>query len=127
MSSPPLTLDQVRAAFGQDYEILRPLGEGGMAVVYLAREKALKRLVAIKVLHPDLAASPIFRSRFQLEAETAAQLQQASIVPIYRVGESGGLSYITMAYIDGESLADRMRGRGRLGVREARRIAIEVT
>lgn len=127
MSSPTLTLDQVRAALGQDYEILRPLGEGGMAVVYLAREKALKRLVAIKVLHPDLAASPIFRSRFQLEAETAAQLQQASIVPIYRVGESGGLSYITMAYIDGESLADRMRGRGRLGVREARRIAIEVT
>lgn len=98
-----------------------------MAVVYLAREKALKRLVAIKVLHPDLAASPIFRNRFQLEAETVAQLQHASIVPIYRVGEAGGLSYITMAYIDGESLSDRVRGRGRLGVREARRIAIEVT
>lgn len=126
MTTTPLTLDRVRAALGQDYEIIRLLGAGGMGTVYLAREKALKRLVAIKVLDPELGASPIFRNRFQLEAETAAQLQHPNIVPIYRVGEAGGLSYFTMAYIEGESLADRMRGMGRLSPREARRIAGEV-
>ena len=92
----------------------------------LAREKALKRLVAIKVLDPDLGSSPLFRNRFQLEAETAAQLQHPNIVPIYRVGEADGLSYFTMGYIEGESLADRMRGVGRLSPRESRRIAGEV-
>lgn len=97
-----------------------------MGTVVLAREKALKRLVAIKILDPDLGASPIFRNRFQLEAETAAQLQHPNIVPIYRVGEAGGLSYFTMGYIEGESLADRMRGVGRLTPRESRRIAGEV-
>ena len=97
-----------------------------MGTVVLAREKALKRLVAIKVLDPDLGSSPLFRNRFQLEAETAAQLQHPNIVPIYRVGEADGLSYFTMGYIEGESLADRMRGVGRLSPRESRRIAGEV-
>jgi serine/threonine-protein kinase len=124
-STVPL-IDRVRAALGQDFEILRLLGQGGMATVYLARERALKRLVAIKVLDPDLAASPLFRNRFQREAETAAQLQHASIVPIYRVGEAESLAYFTMAFIDGESLADRVRGLGRLPGREARRIATQV-
>ena len=127
MTTTPLTLDRVRAALGQDYEILRLLGAGGMGTVILGREKALKRLVAIKVLDPDLGASPIFRNRFQLEAETAAQLQHPNIVPIYRVGQADGLSYFTMGYVEGESLADRMRGLGRLSARECRRIASEVT
>ena len=126
MTTTPLTLERVRAALGQDYEILRLLGQGGMGTVVLGREKSLKRLVAIKILDPDLGASPIFRNRFQLEAETAAQLQHPNIVPIYRVGEADGLSYFTMGYIDGESLADRMRGVGRLSPRESRRIAGEV-
>jgi serine/threonine-protein kinase len=60
-STVPL-IDRVRAALGQDFEILRLLGQGGMATVYLARERALKRLVAIKVLDPDLAASRLFRN-----------------------------------------------------------------
>jgi tetratricopeptide (TPR) repeat protein len=126
VTNSPLTLDRVRAALGQDYEIVRLLGAGGMGTVFLAREKALKRLVAIKVLDPHLGASPIFRNRFQLEAETAAQLQHPNIVPIYRVGEADGLSYFSMGYIEGESLADRMRGVGRLSPRESRRIAGEV-
>lgn len=123
--SQPL-IERVRAALGQDFEVLRPLGQGGMATVFLARERALRRLVAIKVLDPDLGASPIFRDRFEREAETAAQLQHPNIVPIYRVGEAGGLAYFTMAAIEGESLADRLRGMGRLSEREARRIAIQV-
>jgi len=126
VTTTPLTLERVRAALGQDYEILRLLGAGGMGTVFLAREKALKRLVAIKILDPDLGSSPLFRNRFQLEAETAAQLQHPNIVPIYRVGEADGLSYFTMGYIEGESLADRMRGVGRLSPRESRRISGEV-
>ncbi len=126
MTSAPLTIEHVRTVLGQDYEILRLLGAGGMGSVFLAREKSLKRLVAIKILDPALGASSIFRDRFQLEAETAAQLQHPNIVPIYRVGEVEGLSYFTMAYVEGESLADRMRGLGRLSARESRRIAGEV-
>ena len=122
----PLGAERLQQAFGADYEILRPLGHGGMATVWLARERALKRLVAIKVLDPDLGGSPSFRHRFQLEAETAAQLQHPNIVPIFRVGEADGLAYYTMAYVEGESLADRLRGRARLRHGEARRIATQV-
>jgi serine/threonine-protein kinase len=124
--SEPITAERLQQAFGADYEILRPLGHGGMATVWLARERSLKRLVAIKVLDPDLGGSATFRSRFQLEAETAAQLQHPNIVPIFRVGEAGGLAYYAMAYVEGESLADRLRGRTRLGHDEARRLAAEV-
>jgi tRNA A-37 threonylcarbamoyl transferase component Bud32 len=122
----PITVERLQQAFGADYEIVRPLGQGGMATVWLARERALKRLVAIKVLDPDLGGSATFRSRFQFEAETAAQLQHPNIVPIFRVGEAGGLAYYAMAYVEGESLADRLRGRTRLGHAEARRLAAEV-
>jgi serine/threonine-protein kinase len=124
--SEPITAERLQQAFGADYEILRPLGHGGMATVWLARERALKRLVAIKVLDPDLGGSVTFRSRFQLEAETAAQLQHPNIVPIFRVGEAGGLAFYAMAYVEGESLADRLRGRTRLPHAEARRLAAEV-
>ena len=106
--------------------MLRLLGQGGMAAVYLARERALKRLVAIKILDPELATSPVFRARFQLEAETAAQLQHPNIVPIYRVGQTGGLTYFTMGYVEGESLADLMKASGRLPLADALRIGREV-
>jgi serine/threonine-protein kinase len=124
--SEPITAERLQRALGADYEILRPLGHGGMATVWLARERALKRLVAIKVLDPDLGGSATFRSRFQLEAETAAQLQHPNIVPIFRVGEAGGLAFYAMAYVEGESLADRLRGRTRLPHAEVRRLGAEV-
>jgi tetratricopeptide (TPR) repeat protein len=123
--SDPL-LERVRAALGSDFEIIRRLGQGGMASVFLAREIALNRLVAIKVLDPDLGASPVFGSRFQREAETAAALQHPHVVSILRVGTADGLSYIVMAYVDGGSLADRMVAQGPLPLAEAIRIAREV-
>jgi len=123
--SDPL-LERVRAALGTEFEIIRRLGQGGMASVFLAREIALNRLVAIKVLDPDLGASPVFGSRFQREAETAAALQHPHIVSILRVGAAEGLSYIVMAYVDGGSLADRMVSAGPLPLDEAIRIAREV-
>ena len=123
--SDPL-LERVRVALGQDFEIVRPLGEGGMASVFLAREKALNRLVAIKVLDPELGASPHFRNRFQREAETAAALQHPNIVSILRVGAAGDLAYIVMAYVDGGSIADRMSRQGQLPFNEAVRVTREV-
>jgi eukaryotic-like serine/threonine-protein kinase len=123
---PGSRIDQVQSALGAEYEVIRLLGAGGMAAVYLARERALKRLVAIKVLDPDLAASPLFRARFQREAEMAAQLQHANIVPIYRVGETGGVSFFTMAYVEGESLADRLKREHQLPLAESLRIGREI-
>jgi eukaryotic-like serine/threonine-protein kinase len=123
--SDPL-LERVRSALGQDFEIIRRLGQGGMASVFLAREVALNRLVAIKVLDPELGASPVFRNRFQREAEMAAAIQHPNIVSILRVGASGDLAYIVMAYVDGGTLADRMSRQGQLPFIEAVRVAREV-
>jgi tetratricopeptide (TPR) repeat protein len=123
--SDPL-LERVRGALGQEFEIIRRLGRGGMASVFLAREVALNRLVAIKVLDPDLGASPVFRQRFQREAETAAALQHPHIASILRVGAANDLAYIVMVYVDGGSLADRMATLGQLPLPEAIRVAREV-
>lgn len=123
--SDPL-LERVRTELGKDFEIIRRLGQGGMASVFLAREIALNRLVAIKVLDPELGASPLFRTRFQREAETAAALQHPNVVSILRVGAAGDLAYIVMAYVDGGSLADRMTRVGQLPIPEAIRITREV-
>jgi serine/threonine-protein kinase len=119
-------LELVRTELGAEYEVLRPLGEGGMGAVYLARERALQRLVAIKVLDPDLGASPVFRARFEREARTAAQLTHPNIVAIYRVGAVGPLAYFVMQYVDGLSLADRLRGAGRLSLATALRWGAEI-
>ncbi len=119
--------ERVAEALGDQYDLIRLLGKGGMASVFLAREHALKRLVAIKVLDPELSASEDFRTRFQREAETAARLHHPNIVPIYRVGASGDLVYFTMAYVDGESLGARLRRLGRFPVEEALRVTREVT
>ncbi|MBA2627227.1 MAG: serine/threonine protein kinase, partial [Gemmatimonadales bacterium] len=123
---PNSRLDQVATALRAEYDVIRLLGEGGMAAVYLARERSLKRLVAIKVLDPELAASAVFRARFQREAEMAAQLHHANIVPIYRVGEAGGVSFFTMGYVDGESLADRMKRERQIPLGDALRIGSEI-
>ena len=119
-------LTRTSDALAGEYELLRPLGHGGMATVYLARERALKRLVAIKVLDPELGASPIFRSRFEREVESAAQLQHPNIVPIYRVGAVDATAFYSMGYVDGESLADRMRRERRLPLADALRITREI-
>lgn len=107
------------------YEFDRELGRGGMGVVYLARELALDRLVALKVLPPHLAAVPTIRERFLREARTAAQLSHPNIVPIYRADEVDGFAYFAMACIEGENLAERVRDRGPLPVAEVVRILRE--
>ena len=113
-------------ALGQQYEIVRPLGRGGMGVVYLARERALERFVAIKVLRSDLAESQDSRERFRREARIAAQLSHPSILPLHTFGEVGGLWYFVMGYVRGVTLADRLRIEGRLPSAESQRILIEL-
>ncbi|HXE58465.1 MAG TPA: serine/threonine-protein kinase, partial [Gemmatimonadales bacterium] len=127
MNAPP---DQSLAArlgeaLGSAYTIEGEIGRGGMGVVYRARDERLKRRVAIKVLPPELAFQADIRARFTREAETAAQLSHPHIVPIFSVGEGNGLVYFVMGYVDGESLAGRLKRRGRLPVDEARRIMKE--
>jgi serine/threonine-protein kinase len=97
-----------------------------MGIVYLAKDKRLKRSVAIKVLPPELAFRTEIRTRFLREAETAAQLSHPNIVPIYSVDERDGIVYFVMAFVDGENLASRLHRQGALDAEECRRILLEV-
>src|SRR5947207_5529367 len=117
---------RLQAALAGEYSIERELGRGGMGIVYLAREVRLAREVAIKVLPPALAVSPIMREQFLREAQMAARLSHPNIVPIHRVDETAGFVYLVMAYINGETLAQRVRSRGPLPPHQAARILREV-
>ena len=116
----------LRKALGQQYEIKRLLGKGGMGAVYLATEAALEREVAIKVLPPDRGATKDSRDRFRREARTAAKLSHPNIVPLYTFGDVDGTLYFVMGYVKGESLAARLKREGRLSVEDARRLLIEI-
>ncbi len=94
------------------YEILECVGTGGMAVVYKARCHRLNRLVALKILKPELASDADFRRRFQVESQAVAMLSHANIVSVYDVSHSDGLDYIVMELIDGMTLKQYMQKRG---------------
>lgn len=116
----------LQSALAGEYSIERELGRGGMAIVYLAREVRLDRLVAIKVMPLNLAARSELRERFMREARTSAKLSHPNIVPIFRVDEIGGFVFYAMAYVDGETLGQRVRDKGPLTPREAVTIIREV-
>ncbi|MGD8867725.1 MAG: serine/threonine-protein kinase [Gemmatimonadales bacterium] len=131
-SSPPEGLDEeteamLRHELAPDLEIVRPLGVGAMAAVYLAREGALKRLVAVKVLFPKHAADQRARLRFERESQAVASLSHPNIVQIHRVGRlSNDLPYFVMQYVKGGTMAERLLARGPLKAGEARRVVAEV-
>ena len=131
MQTPPTPLDADALAFqavlAGRYSIERELGRGGMGIVYLAREVALDRLVALKLLPPEMAAKPGVKERFLKEARTAARLSQPNIVQIYSVDEVKGFVFFAMAYVDGGTLGDRIRQRGPLSNSEAIRLLREVS
>jgi serine/threonine-protein kinase len=106
-------LTTIIAALGAQYEIIRPLGRGGMGTVYLARERLLERLVAIKVLHRELFDAES-QERFLREARAAARLTHANIVPLYSFGQSAETVFYVMGYIEGESLESLLRRSPRL-------------
>ena len=90
------------------YEILAPIGAGGMGEVYRARDTRLDRPVAVKVLAPHLAASAEVRQRFEREARTISKLSHAHICALFDVGREGETEYLVMELLEGESLADRL-------------------
>ena len=118
--------EALRHLLSGSYEIERLLGRGGMGAVYLAREIALDRLVAIKLLPFDLAAEETSVERFLQEARVAARLRHPNIVAIHTVGGSGGVNYFTMDYIDGETLEKWDERRGPLSPEEIDRIFLDV-
>ena len=108
------------------YELDKEIGRGGMGIVFKAKDRRLKRTVAVKLLPPELAFRSEIRTRFLREAETAAQLSHPNIVPIYAVDEKGGLVYFVMGFIDGDNLAKRIKDGGPMPPEEVRRILREV-
>ena len=117
----------LRAALQPSYLLVRRLGEGGMGVVFLARDPLLKRDVAVKVLQPDLAKDQVARARFHREAEAVAAIAHPNVVSIYAIGElPDGTPYFVMQYASGRSLAARLERDGPLPMRDARRVLGEV-
>ena len=99
---------------GNRYEILRKIGDGGMAFVYQARDKLLNRIVAVKVLRPEFVDDQEFLVKFKKEAEAVASLSHPNIVNVYDVGEDGKVHYIVMEYVDGQNLKEIIQDEGRL-------------
>src|SRR5687768_11666995 len=91
------------------FEILAPIGAGGMGEVYRARDTRLDRQVAIKVLSRELAGTPGVRERFEREARTVSQLSHPHICALFDVGVHDGVDYLVMEYLEGETLADRLK------------------
>jgi len=120
-----LFLDFQSAVAGR-YSLERELGRGGMGVVYLAREVRLDRPVAIKLLPPSKASDPKLRERFLREARTAAKLSHPNVIPIHAVEEIGEFVFFAMAYVEGETLTERVRRRGPLPPSEAARVLRDV-
>jgi serine/threonine protein kinase/Tol biopolymer transport system component len=107
------------------YEIVSLVGAGGMGEVYKAKDTRLDRTVAIKILPPQLAADPQFRERFDREARTISQLDHPNICALHDVGEQGGMSFLVMQYLEGETLADRL-AKGALPLDQALQYAIQI-
>jgi eukaryotic-like serine/threonine-protein kinase len=107
------------------YEIVSPIGAGGMGEVYRARDTRLERTVAIKVLAERLGADPQFAERFGREARAISQLDHPHICALYDIGTQNGIAYLVMAYLEGETLDSRLKG-GALPINEAIRIAIQI-
>src|SRR5216110_2968534 len=116
----------VAQVLSANYELESEVGRGGMGIVYCARDRRLKREIAIKVLPPELSFRADIRQRFLREAETAAQLNHPNIVPIYTVKERDNLVYFVMAYIKGDNLGVRLQQHGPIPPVEVRRILREV-
>ena len=119
-------LRQIGMHLGDNYQVVRELGKGAMGVVFLARDIALHRLVAIKVLKHDLAGSEDHRERFRREARMTARLSHPNIVPVHTFVEAGDFVCIVMKYVHGESLAVRLRRDGAMNSAESRRLLAEL-
>ena len=109
-------LARVRRVFAGEYEVERELARGGMAIVYRATETALQRPIALKVLRPDIGMSAAAAERFKREAQTVASLDHPNIIPVYRIGQVGGIFHIAMKFVEGRSLDIILETQGALPV-----------
>jgi serine/threonine protein kinase len=117
---------RVEKAVGALFELEEEIGRGGMAVVYRAKDRRLRRKVALKVLPPELAFRDDVKRRFLREAEMSAQLSHPNIVPIYTVEETDGVVYFAMGLVEGETLAQQLSRDPRPPIETVRRILREV-
>lgn len=117
-------IDRVRAALGPQYEVERELGRGGMGTVFLGRDLNLRRPVAIKILHPELASARVAEA-FQREARALARVSHPNVVVVHHRVEGEGLFLFVMEYVDGETVYQRLK-RGPLGYREVVRLGLDL-
>jgi serine/threonine protein kinase/tetratricopeptide (TPR) repeat protein len=111
---------------GGRYEILKSLGEGGMGAVFKAHDTEVERMVALKVIRPELAASEDILRRFRQELVLARQITHRNVVRIYDLGVADGIRFISMEYVEGQELADILKKRGKLPPQEAGQIILQV-
>jgi len=110
---------QSGAVLGDRYEIIRQLGQGGMGAVYQARDREVDRMVALKVIRPELAGQPEILQRFKQELILARQVTHRNVIRIFDLGEAGGIKFITMEYIVGRDLRSLLIEKGKLPPAEA--------
>ncbi len=120
-----IQLDRLQSALAGSYVLERELGRGGMATVYLGTDQKHHRLIALKVLHPDVA-SVVGGQRFIREIETVGGLSHPHIVPLYDSGEADGFLYYVMPFVEGETLRERLRKEGQLPLSEALQITCNI-
>src|SRR3954471_4055677 len=119
--------EQLQAALAPSFVLIRRLGAGGMGIVYLARDPALKRPVAVKLMAPERAADPEARARFEREAEAVAAISHPNVVAVYSVGElPSGIPYLVMQYVEGMSMAERLKAEGPLDLGTAKQVMGQV-
>src|SRR6185437_3576385 len=109
--------------FGPRYEVQALLGEGGMGAVYRAYDRELDRIVALKLIRPELGADPAMSQRFRQELLLASKISHKNILRIHDLGEANGTKFISMAYVEGEDLHQLLRREGRLAVNRGVTIA----
>jgi serine/threonine-protein kinase len=125
-TSPALFNQRLRDILDAEYEVYSLIGQGGFARVYKARDRRLDRVVAIKVIRPEVVGTKLFVDSFRNEGVALAKLRHPAIVPIYDIRERGGLIYYIMPFVQGTTLDARLE-RGRLPPYESRRILCELT
>lgn len=122
------SLASLQAELGEDIEIVRKLGKGSMATVYLAKERSLNRLVAVKVLLPGRARDETARRRFEREARAAASLVHPNVVQVFRFGRLPDQTpYLVMRFVKGRTMEERLKAEGRLSAEVATQVLQEVT
>ncbi len=126
-SAPPASyIDRFKETVADRYEIVRQLGRGGMAVVFLAKDARLDRLVALKLLPQEMTYDENFAARFLREAKISANLSHPNIIQIHDVDSRGGFYYYTMSFIDGVSLAQIIQRSGAINAKVTARLGIQV-